>query len=160
MQDCSDKYRTNSDTLLSGVTIGERPFSALGGDVEQGLDLRFDPEYSPDAMDAAQLSQLTVMPGFPVAMRLWKSVVDEFLVQARNADTGNPLDCQEKIRRSQVSAQMFQLFTDKINGYTSAYKMAESVVAGAVAPDVTDKVLDLGEYADDLAGVENLFDTF
>ena len=126
----------------------------------KGLDLRFEPEYVPDAMDAAQLSQLTVMPGFPVAIRLWKSVVDEFLVAARNADSGNALDCQEKIRRAQVSAQMFQLFTDKVNGYTSAYKIAESVVAGEVAPDITDKVLDIGEYVDDLAGVENLFDTF
>jgi hypothetical protein len=124
-----------------------------------GLDLRFEPEYVPDAMDAAHLSQLTVMPGFPVAIRLWKSVVDAFLVEARNADSGNALDCQEKIRRAQVSAQMFQFFTDKINGYTSAYKIAESVVAGAVGPDVTDGVLDLGEFADDLDGVENLFDS-
>jgi len=124
------------------------------------LELKFEPEYVPDAVECMQLSAQVRMPGHPVMLRLMKSVVDEFLVDARNADTGSARDCQEKIRRSQVSAHVFQAFVDKINSYVTAYTLAERArpAGEVVEPDPTE-VLDLGGLTSDLKGVENLFAT-
>lgn len=125
------------------------------------LDLKFEPEYEPDAIECMHLSALSKMVGFNVEQRLMKSVVDQFMVDAFNADTGNALDCQEKVRRAQVARQLFQTFVDKINDYVTKYTLAESAVhqATQVLDDPTEGVIDMGEIASELDGVENLFDS-
>jgi hypothetical protein len=124
------------------------------------LDLKFEPEYEPDAIECMHLSNLTKMVGFPIEQRLMKSVVDTFMVEAFNANTGDAADCQEKVRRAQVARQIFQSFVDKINDYVTAYTLAESSVhhGEQVIGDPTEDVLDMGDFASELDGIENLFD--
>ena len=123
------------------------------------LELRFEPEYEPDAIECMHLSALSKMVGFNVEKRLMKSVVDQFMVDAFNADTGNADDCQEKVRRAQVARQLFQTFVDKVNAYVMAYTLAESAThqGEKVLDDPTEEALDIGEFASELDGVENLF---
>jgi hypothetical protein len=107
------------------------------------------------------LSALSKMVGFPIEQRLMKSVVDQFMVDAFNANTGDPIDCQEKVRRAQVARGIFQSFVDKVNTYVTAYTLAESGAhkGEQVLEDPTEGVLDIGDYASELDGVENLFET-
>jgi hypothetical protein len=125
------------------------------------MDLRFEPEYQPDSIECMHLSALSKMVGFQVEQRLMKSVVDQFMVDAFNADTGNAADCQEKVRRAQVARQLFQTFIDKVNAYVTAYTLAEhgAHTGEQVLPDETEGVIDMGEFASELDGVENLFDS-
>jgi hypothetical protein len=136
------------------------PDHSLGGE-GMDLELRFEPEYEPDAIECMHLSALSKMVGFPIEQRLMKSVVDQFMVDAFNANTGDPIDCQEKVRRAQVARGIFQSFVDKVNTYVTAYTLAESGAhkGEQVLEDPTEGVLDIGDYASELDGVENLFET-
>ena len=123
------------------------------------LALRFEPEYVPDAAECMALTASVKLPGFLVEQRLMKSVVDQFLVDARNADTSSPRDCQEKLRRSQVAAHVYQLFVDKVNMCVIVGSTVDAVNEDEVAPDITEELgmsEPAAQYAE-LEGVENLF---
>ena len=115
--------------------------------MEHQITLKFDPEYVPDAAEISSLSGAVVMPGHAVVHRILKAIVDDFLVQARNADTENEKECTEKIRRAQISSQIYQQMVDRINLYVSTYTAVINHVDGQIIPDNTDEDLGMGEVS-------------
>lgn len=120
------------------------------------MDLKFDPEYIPDAAECASLTSLTKMPGYGVQHKILKSVVDKFLVELREANTEDANECVERIRRSQISAEIYQLMVDRVNTYVSAYTIAEDAANTSVLPDETADILDMDFTKD----VDKLADYF
>lgn len=120
------------------------------------MDLKFDPEYVPDAAECSSLTSITKMPGYGVQHKILKSVVDKFLVELREANTADATECVERIRRSQISAEIYQLMVDRVNTYVSAYTIAEDAAATSVLPDETADILDMDFTKD----VDNLTDYF
>lgn len=121
------------------------------------MNLTFEPEYVPDAAECASLTAIVKMPGNSVQHRILKSVVDKFLVELRHANTEDEKQCVERVRRSQVAAEIYQLMVDKVNSYVLAYTIAEEATNEDVAPDATAEVLAM-DYTTDIDQLVNFFD--
>ncbi len=115
------------------------------------MKLTFDPEYVPDAAECGSLTTITKMPGYAALHKILKSVVDKFLVELREADTANPADCVERVRRSQVATEIYQIMVDRMNMYVHAYTLAEQAGQDAINPDPASELdMDFTTDADNL----------
>lgn len=120
------------------------------------MKLTFDPEYKPDQAECGSLTTITKMPGYTALHKILKSVVDQYFVELREADTGDPNDCVEKVRRSQIATDIYQKMVDRINLYVSVYVIAEEAGIDPISPDPASE-LDM-DFTTDLDGMENYFD--
>lgn len=116
------------------------------------MKLTFDPEFIPDAAECGSLTTITKMPGYTALHKILKSVVDQFLVELREADTSSPIDCVERVRRSQVATEIYQRMVDRVNMYVQVYIAAEEAGnAGPVNPDPASELdMDFTTDADNL----------
>ena len=115
------------------------------------MKLTFDPEYIPDAAECGSLTTITKMPGYSALHKILKSVVDQFLVELREADTANPVDCVERVRRSQVATEIYQRMVDRVNLYVQVYITAEEAGQSPINPDAASELdMDFTTDADNL----------
>lgn len=122
------------------------------------MNLTFDPEYIPDAAECGSLTTITKMPGYSALHKILKSVVDQFLVELREADTADPVDCVERVRRSQVATEIYQKMVDRVNLYVQIYITAEEAGQSPTNPEVGSE-LDM-DFTTDADNLVSYFDGF
>lgn len=122
------------------------------------MNLTFDPEYIPDAAECGSLTTITKMPGYSALHKILKSVVDQFLVELREADTADPVDCVERVRRSQVATEIYQKMVDRVNLYVQIYITAEEAGQSPINPEVGSE-LDM-DFTTDADTLVSYFDGF
>ena len=120
------------------------------------MKLTFDPEYVTDAAECGSLTTITRMPGYSAIHKILKSVVDKFLVELREADTSNAVECVERVRRSQVAAEIYQIMVDRVNLYVQAYTTVELAGQDPINPDATSE-LDM-DFNTDIDNLTSYFD--
>ena len=88
------------------------------------------------------------MPGYKVLHKIFRSEVDKFFVALANANSAKP----EEVVTAQIlyksAAMFYQGVTNHINEEVMAYTHAPR--SGAPPIDMTEGLLDLGEYANAL----------
>jgi hypothetical protein len=120
------------------------------------MKLTFDPEYIPDAAECGSLTTITKMPGYAALHKILKSVVDQFLVELREANTADPIDCVERVRRSQVATEIYQRMVDRVNLYVQVYIAAEEAGENPLNPDPASE-LDM-DFTTDVDNLVSYFD--
>ena len=120
------------------------------------MKLTFDPEYIPDAAECGSLTTITKMPGYSALHKILKSVVDQFLVELREANTADPIDCVERVRRSQVATEIYQRMVDRVNLYVQVYIAAEEAGENPLNPDPASE-LDM-DFTTDVDNLVSYFD--
>lgn len=106
------------------------------------LEKSFDPELELSNKEQADLSAVIHHPGFAVALRLGRCMVDQFVVKWMNADSDE--DVLKAHKHAKVSAQFFQGFVDRINLEAAQYKSFSTQDNKPI--DITEN-LDMGWFA-------------
>lgn len=105
------------------------------------MEHSFNPDLRLDHGDRALLGQLTVMPGYKIMHRIFRSEVDKFFVALINADPAEPEQVVSKQLTAKAAAMFYEQVTNRINEEVMQYTNAPR--ANATPVDMTEGILDL-----------------
>lgn len=109
------------------------------------MEHSFNPDLILDHGERAQLGQLTVMPGYKIMHRIFRSEVDKFFVALINADPAAPEQVVSKQLTAKAAAMFYEQVTSRINEEVMMY--TNTPRPGAAPIDITEGMLDLSDLA-------------
>lgn len=115
-----------------------------------------DPEFRLSHGERAQLAAIVPHPGFHIYQRLMRSEVDKFIVAMINANPAEPQEVLTKHLLAKSAAQFLEgvshRVTEEVEQYTHAPRATDK------PKDITEGILDLGDFAEQFADVPNLLE--
>jgi hypothetical protein len=108
------------------------------------MEDNFNPVVELQPEEIASIAAILAHPGFKAYMKIWKGVVDNFVVKFLNVDYA---DDNKILKYHMVAKLAAQMFTDVTNRVNEEVDQFISSRPSDIPVDVTANLLDMGEIA-------------